>query len=214
MATTTAAAIVICHATANPEILGLGPAAFIANFTGAAGAALDNTASGRVTENKFTTPESNNYDDEPVLVFEAPTGSAPALMLPQELQSTGADLFTPPMQTWLAPAAGDISTRKYQIMSGDTTRLESVEIFLRRGPAVHPGTATLNVSGATSYVLDVQAGTIGTAVAIPGLNGTVPVKAIVGIAATGRFFGFKLTGDNVNSVFQYLGAILRGRRVT
>ena len=199
-------AIVLCHPTTQP-------AAFIARFPGLTPAALvDPTASGRISETIFTA-DPNRYDDEAVIVFTTPT-VAPVLMLPQELQSTGADAFRCTMQTGLVPAEGAMSKAKYQATKGDTHRLESVEPLVRRGVGVHPGTATLTVTPFFSNILDIQAGTAGTAVDIAGLNAASPVKAPVGAKTTGRFFGFKMEGDTINSVWRYLGAYLRGRRVT
>lgn len=199
-------AVVICHPTTQP-------AAFIARFPGVDPTPpLDLTASGRVTESVFTAITSR-YEDEPVLIFTV-AGGAPKLMLPQELQSTGDDVFRCTMQTGLQAASGELSQKKYQILSGDTSRLEAVEIFQRRGVGIHPGTATMTVAGVASNVMDVQAGTVGTAINIPGLNSTAPVKAVTGVNVTGRFFGLQIIGSNVNSLFRYLGAILRGRRLT
>mgnify|MGYP001561147485 FL=1 len=67
----------------------------------------------------------------------------------------------------------------------------------------------------SSYVLDVQAGTVGASVSMTGLNdAAIPIKAITGADdIRGRFFGFRLEGANINSAFRYLGAVLRGRRL-
>ena len=199
-------AVILCHPATQPG-------AFIARFPGATPTALvDPSASGRISETIFTA-DPNRYDDEAVVVLTIPAG-APQLLLPQELQSTGDDLFRCTLQTGLAPAASAMSKTKYQVMQGDTHRLESVEPLIRRGTGVHPGTATLTITPVSSSILDVQAGTLGTAVDVAGLNAASPVKAPVGAKLTGRFFGFQMVGDNVNSVWRYLGAYLRGRRVT
>ena len=192
-------AIVLCHAGSDH------PAAFIATYA----SAFDPGVSARISENRATT---TNYEDEAAV---ATVEASPIIYVAQELQSTGTDTFTTLVQPGLQSARGPIPKGSLAgAPRGDTHRLESAEVFLRRGAGVHPGTATINLSPISSSVLDVQAGTIGSAVAIPGLNDTAPVKAITGLSATGRFFGFKMTGANANSVIRYLGAFLRGRRTT
>lgn len=195
-------AVVLC---ASGAIQPAQPAAFIARFPGATGAVLDVTASGQISETVLTTEAAGDqYLDEPAIVLEVGTpAGAPKLLLAQEVQSTGDDIFTCVAQPGLQPAPGT-----------DTHRLASAEILLRRGTGVHPGTKTLTVTPVTSNILDTQGGTDGTAVDIPGdLNASSqPVKAVVGVIATGRFFSFRLSGDNINAVCKYLGAILRGHR--
>ena len=194
-------AVVLCHADQ-------GPACFIARFPGAIDAQIDVTASEVVSENVFTTEAAaDQYIEDPVLVFKA-VGSSPVLMLAQEVQSTGADVFACVAQPGLQAAPGT-----------DTSRLSNIEILIRRGVGIHPGTKTLTVTPVTSFILDTQGGTDGTAVDIPGdLNAAStsaqwPIKAVVNATAMGRFLSFRLSGDNINSVFKYLGAILRGHRV-
>ena len=191
-------AVVLCRAE-QPQ-----PACFVARFPGSTGTPIDVLASGQITETVFTTEAAaDQYLDDPVLIFEVGT-AAPVLMLAQEAQSTGEDVFTCVAQPGLQAAPGS-----------DTHRLSSVEIMARRGAGVHPGTKTLTVTPVTSYILDTQGGTDGTAVDIPGdLNAaSQPIKAIIGVNVTGRFLGFRLSGDNLNSVFKYLGALIRGHRV-
>lgn len=206
-------AIVLCNAS-TPQ-----PAAVLARFSDGAG--FDVVTSARVSEN-MVGAVFNAYDDEAVVVHNDAT-TVPVqntVFLAQELQSTGGgggtgnDFFTVLVQTGLQPAQGRIAQDRQGISTGDTHRLESIEVFQRRGVGVHPGTATITVAPISSNILDVQAGTIGAAVTIPGLDAASPVKAVTGLSATGRFFGFKLTGSNQQSAFRYLGALLRGRRVT
>ena len=192
-------AVVLCHADQ-------GPACFVARFPGASGSVLDVTASEVVSENVLTTEAANDqYIEDPVIILEvgAPAG-APQLLLAQEAQSTGDDVFACVAQPGLQAAPG-----------ADTHRLGSVEVLMRRGTGVHPGTKTLTVTPVTSHILDTQGGTDGTAVNVPGdLNASSqPIKAVVNATAMGRFLGFRLSGDNDNSLFKYLGAILRGHRV-
>ena len=192
-------AVVLCHAEQ-------GPACFIARFPGATNAQNDITISGQVSENVLTTEAAaDQYFDEPVLVIKTVGVAAPAMLLAQEVQSTGVDQFTCVAQPGLQAAPGT-----------DTSRLGSVEVLMRRGVGVHPGTKTLTVTPVTSNILDAQGGTDGTAVDLPGdLNASsAPIKVPVGIVVTARFLGFRLTGDNLNSVFKYLGAILRGHRLS
>ncbi len=210
--------LIICHATTQP-------AAFIALYPGAASGVdgtpaanpLDITASGRITENVFTS-QAQNYEDEPVIAFITTLNPNTQMLLPQELQSTGDDVFRCIQQTGIQPPAGDISKRQFRIMQGDTHRLESIEPFLRRGPGVHPGAKIMRLAVTSSNVLDSQEATVGSTVSanmkVPGLDSASPVKAIIGTTTRGRFFGFKLKGSNPDSVFQYLGALLRGRRMT
>ena len=188
-------AVVLCNPSTKP-------AAFIVQFTGAVGT-IDVSASGVIGENAFSLG-SQQYHDEGVIVYELAAGNAAAVLaLPQELQSTGDDTFTALMQTGLQQVPGQ-----------DSSRLESTEFFLRRGAAVHPGTATMTMRPLSSHVLDVQGGTVGAAVTVDGLNGTAPIKAITGADdIRGRFFGFRLEGANINSAFRYLGSVLRGRRL-
>lgn len=193
-------AVVLCHAAEGQ------PACLIARFPGATGQKVDVLASGLISETVFTTEAAaDQYLDEPAIIFEVgtPAGS-PVLMLAQEGQSTGDDQFNCIAQPGLQAAPG-----------ADTHRFSAVELLMRRGAGVHPGTKTLTVTPVTSNILDTQGGTDGTAVDLPGdLNATpVPVKAVVGVVATGRFLSFRLAGDNLNSAFKYLGAILRGHRV-
>ena len=198
-------AVVLCRPT-------IAPAAFIARFMGPASDTMDVTGSGRVSETILTSAPAQ-YDDEPVIAYEL-SAKVAVMNLAQELQSTGDDLFLCSQQTGLTPAQGGISQKKQALTSGDTHRLESVEIFMRRGSGTMPGTKTMQISPLTSNILDIQAGTVGVAKTIPGLDSASPVKAPVGGIVTGRFFGFKLEGSNVNSAFRYLGALLRGRRQT
>lgn len=194
---TTYKAIVLCRASTSQ------PACFIATFN------VIPRASGRVSENVFSSAANNIVDE--VLV-----GLPAKLFLGSELQSTGTDTFTVKLYTGLQAARLAPGTMKeFSMTGGETHRVESLELFLRRGAGqTHPGTATINATPVTSNVLDTQAGTLGTAVVVPGLNTTPsPVKAVVGFDSTGRFFGFQLTGANANMTFRYLGALLRGRRV-
>ena len=189
-------AVILCNPSTKP-------AAFVATFPGAAGL-MNISASGVIGETTFS-GGSAQYHDEAVIVYElAAANAAAVLALPRELQSTGDDTFTALMQTGLQQAPGQ-----------DSHRLESVEYFLRRGAAVHPGTATMTMRPLSSYVLDVQAGTVGASVSMTGLNdAAIPIKAITGADdIRGRFFGFRLEGANINSAFRYLGAVLRGRRL-
>lgn len=191
-------AVVLCRAD-QPQ-----PACLIARFPGSTGTPIDVLASGQITDTVFTTEAAaDQYLDEPVIVFEVGV-AAPVLMLAQESQTTGEDVFECVAQPGMQAAPG-----------ADTHRLSSVEVLTRRGAGVHPGTKTLTVTPVTSYILDVQGGTDGTAVTVPGdLNAaSQPIRAIVGMNTTGRFLGFRLTGDNLNSLFKYLGAVLRGHRV-
>ena len=197
-------AVVLCRPTGTP-------AAFLAKFMGPAGDTMDVTGSARISENVLTT-SPNQYDDEPVIVYELNADVA-KMNLAQELQSTGDDLFLTRSQTGLTPVQGG-SQQKGMAGITDTHRLGSVELFLRRGSGVMPGTRAMQISPVTSNILDIQAGTVGTGKAVPGLNATTPVKAPVGGVETGRFFGFRLEGSNVNSVFRYLGGLLRGHRTT
>ena len=197
-------AIVLCRpATA--------PAAFLAKFMGPASDTMDVTGSARISETVLTV-SPNQYDDEPVIAYEL-NANVSKMNLAQELQSTGDDLFLVQSQTGLTPVQGSPQQRG---MAGivDTHRLGSVELFLRRGSGVMPGARTMQISPVTSNILDIQAGTVGAGKAIPGLNSPTPVKAPVGGVETGRFFGFRLEGSNVNSVFRYLGGLLRGHRTT
>jgi len=193
-------AVVLCH----PDTPEHPPACFLARFPGSDGGAglpMKITGSGRISESVFTA-EPDRYEDEPVLVYTF--GGATKLMLPQELQSTGDDLFAVYMRTGLQKAP-----------EVDTHRLEAIEPLLRRGVGVHPGTQTLTVAPVVSYILDKPTGTPGIGVLVPGLNDTSqPVKVPVGMFQTARFLGLQMFGDNANSVFRYLGAILRGRRLT
>ena len=159
------------------------------------------TGSGRISETVFTT-EGSRYEDEPVMVYTL-EGVA-KLMLPQELQSTGDDQFAIVARTGMQPAPG-----------ADSHRLEAIEPFVRRGVDTHPGTATLTIAPVTSNILDEPTGTPGASVAIPVLEATSqPVKVPVGVWQTARWLGFSIFGDNTNCIVRYLGAILRGRRLT
>ena len=192
-------AVVLCRAEQSQ------PSCFVARFPGSTGTPIDVLASGQVTETVFTTEAAaDQYLDEPVLVFEV-GAAAPVLMLAQESQSTGEDVFECVAQPGLQAAPG-----------ADTHRLSSVELLVRRGVGVHPGTKTLTVTPIASHILDTQGGTEGTGVVLPGdLNASSqPVKTPVGVTTVGRFLGFKLVGDNINSLYKYLGAILRGHRVS
>lgn len=194
-------AVVLCHAA------GQQPACMIARFPGATGAVIDITTSGQISETVLTTEAAaDQYFDEPIVVLEqgAPAGP-PQLLLAREEQSTGDDLFECVAQPGLQAAPG-----------ADTHRYASAEVLLRRGTGVHPGTATMTLTPITSHILDTQGGTVGTAITLPGdLNAaSPPVKAVVGINATGRFLSFRLIGTNENSLFKYLGAIIRGHRVS
>lgn len=194
-------AVILCH----PDTSLHPPACFLAKFPGGGAdvstGPLRLTGSGRISENVFTT-EPNRYEDEPVLVYTK-DGIA-TLMLAQELQSTGDDVFAVMLRTGLQPAPG-----------GDVHRLEAVEPFLRRGAGVHPGTQEITLAPVTSYILDEITGTPGTGFLVPALNDTVqPVKVPIGVIQRARWLGFVLFGGNANCVFRYLGAILRGRRVS
>lgn len=189
-------AVVLCH----PDTPQHPPACFIARFPGGGGHPLKITGSGRISETVFTT-EPNQYVDEPVIVYTIE--GVTKLMLPQELQSMGDDTFVSLMRTGLQPSPGV-----------DTHRLEAFEVFLRRGVGIHPGTKEVFLAPITSNVLD-EVGTPGTGIPLPGLDASSqPVKVPVGIFRSARFIGFQLFGTNVDSVFRYLGAILRGRRLT
>lgn len=193
-------AVILCH----PDTPLHPPAAFIARFPGGreAEAPMKITGSGRVSENIFTS-EPEQYQDEPVLVYTTAAGVT-KLMLAQELQSTGDDIFVPLMRTGLQPTPGM-----------DTHRLEAVEPLLRRGAGTNPGTATLTVAPVTSNILDAANGSPGTGYVIPSLEATSqPVRAPIGQVQSARWLGFTLFGDNTNCVFRYLGAILRGRRLS
>ena len=199
--------IILCHAT-TPR-----PAAFLALFQGAAAGStgdpvanpLDITASGRVAENTFTSG-SEVYEDEPVLAYFTTRDPATKIMLAQELQSTGDDIFRCIQQTGVQPAP---ATAEH--------RLESVEPLVRRGVGVHPGAKIMRLNVTFSNILDDQEDTVGsmvdTTLTIPGLNSASPVKAVVGVDTRGRFFGFKLKGSVTDCVYRFLGAILRGRPV-
>ena len=191
-------AVILCH----PDTPLHPPAAFVARFPGSSGgaeAAMKITGSGRVSENVFTS-EPECYEDEPVLCYTF--AGATKLMLPQELQSTGDDLFVPRMRTGIQPAPGE----------PDSHRLEAIELFLRRGAGVHPGTQEITVAPITSDILDKPTGHSGIGVLVPGLNDTSqPVRVPVGVVQRARFLGLQLFGPNTNCVFRYLGAILRGR---
>ena len=190
-------AVILCH----PDSPLHPPACFIAKFPGATGAPLRITGSGRVSEDTFTT-EPSQYRDEPVLVYTV--NGVTKLMLAQELQSTGDDVFAILMQTGIQPAPGV-----------DSHRLEAIEPLIRRGTGVHPGTKEMMVAPVTSNVLDATSGTLGIGVLIPSLDATSqPVKVPQGVYQTARWLGLQLLGANINCVFRYLGAILRGRRVS
>lgn len=192
-------AIILCH----PDTPLHPPACFLAKFPGGDGGPhpMKITGSGRISETVFTS-EPNQYLDEPAMVYTL-EGST-KLMLAQELQSTGDDTFVPLMRTGLQPAPGI-----------DVHRLEAVEPLLRRGVDVHPGTQEITVAPITSNILDEPTGTPGTGYLVPSLNATSqPVKVPIGQVQTARFLGFTLFGPNTNCVFRYLGAILRGRRLT
>ena len=190
-------AVILCH----PDTPQHPPACFLAKFPGGGGHPLKITGSGRISETVFTT-EPNQYEDEPVIVYTRE--GVTKLMLPQELQSTGDDTFVVLMRTGLQATPGT-----------DTHREEAIEPLLRRGAGVHPGTQELLLAPVTSNILDTRSGTPGTAVPVPGLNDTVqPVKVPVGIFQAARYLGFTLFGSNDNCVFRYLGAILRGRRLS
>ena len=192
-------AIILCH----PDTPLHPPACFIARFPGrdATSRPMHLMASGRISENIFTT-EPNTYEDEPVLVYRY--GGVRQLMLAQELQSTGDDVFVSLMRTGLQPTPGL-----------DSHRLEAIEPLLRRGAGVHPGTQEMTVAPVTSNVLDARSGDLGAGSLLPGLNDTIqPVKAPIGVLQTARWMGRQLFGATTNSVFRYLGAILRGRRLS
>ena len=188
-------AVILCH----PDTPVHPPAAFLAKFPGGTAGPMKLTGSGRVSENMFTT-QPEHYEDEPVLVYTVE--GTTKLMLPQELQSTGDDLFIPRMRTGIQPAPGE----------PDSHRLEAIELFLRRGAGVHPGTQEITVAPITSDILDKPTGHSGIGVLVPGLNDTSqPVRVPVGMVQRARFLGLQLFGPNTNCVFRYLGAILRGR---
>lgn len=194
-------AVILCH----PDTPVHPPACFIARFpAGGATAGLGPlriTGSGRISETVFTT-EPNQYVDEPVIVYTL--DGVTKLMLPQELQSTGDDTFVALMRTGLQAAPGL-----------DSHRLEAVEPLLRRGAGVHPGTQELVMAPVTSNILDTRFGSPSTGSSIPALNdASQPVKAPIGVVQAARWLGFTLLGANTNCVFRYLGAILRGRRLS
>lgn len=191
-------AVVLCH----PDTPLHPPACFIARFPGGPGAAapMRITGSGRVSETVFTS-EPNQYVDEPVLVYTI--GGVAKLMLAQELQSTGDDTFVAMMRTFLHP-----------IPELDTHRVEAIEPLIRRGVGVHPGTAEITLVPLVSHILDVHTPAGGVGATVPGVNVASPVKAPVGFFETARHIGLQLFGANTDSVFRYLGAILRGRRIT
>lgn len=189
-------AIILCH----PDTPEHPPACFLAKFPGGGGHPLKITGSGRISETVFTA-EPSQYVDEPVIVYTLE--GVTKLMLPQELQSTGDDTFVALMRTGLQPVPGT-----------DPHRLEAIEPLLRRGAGVHPGTQQMLLVSVTSNVLD-EVGTPSTAVLVPGLNdASQPIKVPVGLMRSARFLGFTLFGANPDSVFRYLGAILRGRRLS
>ena len=193
-------AVVLCFAAGKQE-----PAAFIARFPGETGEVMDVHASEVISETVFTTEaNADQYLEDPAIILEVGV-SVPGLYLARELQSTGADVFSCVAQPGLQAAPG-----------ADTHRFSAAEILVRRGAGTHPGTATITITPVTSNVLDTQGGTDGTAVALPGdLNAaSTVVKSIVGVVATGRFLSFRATCGNINAAFRYLGAILRGHRVS
>jgi len=176
------------------------PIAFVTDYL------MDMMASGLVSETVFTagTPANNILEDAATIHRATGDTTNARLMLPVELSATGTDLFTAEIRSGVQPAPG-----------GDSHRLEAVEPLLRRATGTMPGTATITVAPVYSNILDVQGATLGTAVAMLDLESAVqPVKAVVGINATGRFFGFQLLAANANAVLRFMGAILHGRRVT
>lgn len=192
-------AVVLCH----PDTPLHPPACFLARFPGGTGktSPMKITGSGRVSETVFTT-EPDQYLDEPVLVYTT-AEDVTKLMLAQELQSTGDDTFVALARSGLQSVPGV-----------DTHRLEAIEPLIRRGAGVHPGTREITVAPIASQTLE-EIGTLGIGALVPALNDTVqPVKVPVGLFQTARFLGFQLFGTNTNCVFRYLGAILRGRRIT
>lgn len=198
------------------------PAPFLARFGGLqadpvtgdpATVGLDITVSGRLWETVHSA--AGQYEGDPGIVYQAPTGNPTKLMLAQELQSTGDDTFLTMVQTRLIPTFGkpDPEERRPRT-AGDTSRIESLEPLIRRGVGQMPGVSRVAVVPVTSNVLTVQGGTIGTATEIPDLNSAPPVKAPVTAFATGRFVGLQVLGTNLQSIVRYLGAYIRGRRQT
>ena len=196
-------AVVLC----NPDSPHHPPACFIARFPGATstdGLPMKITGSGRVSETVFTT-EPNQYVDEPILCYTF--NGVTKLMLAQELQSTGDDQFVAHMRT-------DI----YPVPDVDTHRVEAIEPFVRRGTGIHPGDAELTVAPITSFTQERHTGFARLGKLIPGLNNAtsaIPVKVpIIGSLESARWIGLQMFGTNVDCVFRYLGAIIRGRRLT
>ena len=197
-------AVILCSPSDNPG-------AFIARFPGRSDGAggspgpLEITASGRITENQFTSALSaQRYEDEAVVAFRVSANTSAQVMLAQEIQSSGVDVFRCIVQPSVQANPG-----------ADTHRAEAVEMFIRRGPGqTHPGSRLMSVAPVTSNILDNQGGTVGTE-RVFGLSAAVsPVKAPIGQMATGRFLSWYLKASNVNSAFRYLGSLIRGRRTT
>lgn len=196
-------AVVLC----NPDSKDHPPACFIARFPGASGDAttpMRITGSGRISETVFTA-EPDQYLDEPALVYTF--DGVTKLHLAQELQSTGDDKFVAVMRT-------DV----YPVPEVDTHRIESIEPFVRRGTGVHPGAAELTVAPITSFTQEKHTGFARLGKLIPGLNNAVsatPVKVpIIGSLEAARWIGLQMFGTNEDCVFRYLGAIIRGRRLS
>ena len=184
------------------------PYAFIADFKSLIGGQpIDMTGSAIIDENTFAaTPAAgleSNYHNDPVILYSALAQTTSRIVTPVELESSGEDAFVAEIYPGLQPAPGT-----------DDHRLESMEPFLRRGSGTMPGTKTITISPVVSNILDIQGGTVKTAVAVPDLDAaSQPIKAIVGGVATGRYFSFKLLADNKQSVLRFLGLALRGRRI-
>ena len=79
-----------------------------------------------------------------------------------------------------------------------------------------PGRSIIMVDAIASDILDEEGGkTSIITTQVPSLNdGSQPVKAIVSGDIQGRWFGLRIRALNTDAHVRYLGAILRGRRVT
>ena len=150
-------------------------------------------------------------DGDPLLPSGPPPGGGVGhLRLAVELEDGGDDKFDIEIQTGLHAAPG-----------GDTYRLEAIEPFLRRSPSSiaqdrMPGRSIIMVDALASDILDEEGGkTSIITTQVPSLNdGSQPVKAVVNGDIQGRWFGLRIRALNTDAHVRYLGAILRGRRVT
>lgn len=183
--------VTVCGAMTNPIV-------FVTDYV------MDMLASATISETAASSAANNTLNEAITLYQKTADPTNAHLVLPVELSATGDDLFTAEIRSGVQPAPG-----------GDTHRIEAIEPLLRRAAGSMPGTKTITVAPVTSNILDVQGATLGTAVAIPALEDAVqPVKAVVGLTATGRFLGFQLLAANANSILRFMGAILHGRRQT